>query len=97
MSNRASNFRTVNKGRLIVFKASLYDINKPIETKDLNERPLDEIVPKQYHEFLLLLNKVLADRLPLDRPGIDQEVRLKHGETQHVDRYIQYREQSWLF
>jgi hypothetical protein len=64
MMNGASFFRTVKKGRLTVLQASLYDINKPIEAKDLKERPLEEIVPEQYHEFLPLFNKVLADRLP---------------------------------
>jgi hypothetical protein len=81
MLNRASFFRTVKKGRLTVFKASLSDINKAIEAQDLKERPLEEIVSKQYHEFLLLFNKVLADRLPPHCPVIDHDVRLKDGET----------------
>ena len=81
MLNGSSFFRTVKKGKLTIFKASLYDINKAIETKDLKERPLEEIVPKQYHEFLPLFSKVLADRLPPHRPGIDHEVGLKEGET----------------
>jgi len=64
MLNGSSFFRTVKKGKLKVFKASLYDINKAIEAKDLKERPLEEVVSEQYHEFLPLFNKVLADRLP---------------------------------
>jgi len=52
MLNGASFFRTVKKGKLAVFKATLYDINKAIEAKNLNEHPLKEIVPEQYHEFL---------------------------------------------
>lgn len=47
-----------------------------MEAKDLMEWPLEEVVPKQYHELLPLLNKVLADWLPPYRPGIDCEVRL---------------------
>jgi len=35
--NGASFFRTVKNGRLTVLKASLYDINKAIEAKDLKE------------------------------------------------------------
>jgi hypothetical protein len=81
MLNGASFFRAVKKGRLTVLKASLYDVNKAIEAKALNERPFEEIVPEQSHEFLPLFNKVLADRLPPHRPGIDNEVRLKDGET----------------
>jgi hypothetical protein len=71
MLNRASFFRTVKKGKLTIFKASQYDINKAIEAKDLKEKPLEELISKQYHEFLLLFNQVLADRLPPHRPGID--------------------------
>jgi len=81
MLNRSSFFRAVKTGKLKMFKASHYDINQAIEAKDLGERPLEEIVPKQYHEFLVLFNKVFADRLPPHRPGIDHEVRLKDGET----------------
>jgi len=32
----------------MTFKASLYDINKAIEVKDLKERPLGKIIPEQY-------------------------------------------------
>jgi len=70
MLNGASFFMTVKKGKVTVFKASLYDINKAMEAKDLNERPLEELVLKQYHEFLPLYNKVFADRLPPHQPGI---------------------------
>jgi hypothetical protein len=81
MVNGASFFPTVKKGILTVFRASLYDINIAIHAKDWKEHPLEEIVPEQYHEFLPLFNKVLADRLPPHRQGIDHEVRLKDGET----------------
>jgi len=46
MLKGASFFRTVKKGKLTIFKASLYDINKAIEPKDLKERPLEEVVPE---------------------------------------------------
>jgi len=49
----------------MVFKASLYDIEKAIEVKDLKELPLEEVFPEQYRKFLLFFNKVLADRLTL--------------------------------
>jgi hypothetical protein len=81
MLNGASFFRTVKCGKLTIFKGSLYDINKAIEVKELKEKLVEEVIPKQYHEFLLLFNKVLADRLPPHQPNIDHEVRLKEGET----------------
>jgi hypothetical protein len=81
MPNGTLFFRTVKKGGFRMFKASLYNINKAIEAKDLKECPLEEIVPEQYDEFLPLFNKVLADWLPSHGPGIDHEVCLKDGET----------------
>jgi hypothetical protein len=81
MLNGASFFRIVKRGKLTIFKASLYDINKAIEAKDLKETPLEEVIPKQYHEFLPLFSKVLANRLPPHRPNIDHEVPLREGET----------------
>jgi hypothetical protein len=77
MLNGASFFRTVIQGKFTIFKDSLYDINKAIEAKDIKEKPLEEVIPKQYHEFLPLFFKVLADNLPLHRPNIDHEVQLK--------------------
>jgi hypothetical protein len=74
MLNGSSFFQTVKIGRLMVFKASLYDINKAIEAKNLKECPLEEIVPERYHEFHPLFNKVPVDRLPSHRPEIDHEV-----------------------
>jgi len=74
-------FPRSKKRKLTIFKASSYDINNAIEAKDLRERSLEEIVPKQYHEFLPLYSKVLADRLPLHRPGINHELRLRDGGT----------------
>jgi hypothetical protein len=68
---------TVTPRRLTIFKASLYNLNKPIEAKDLKECTLDDIVPEQYREFLPLFSMILADRLPPHWPGIDHDVRLK--------------------
>jgi len=73
---------TFKKGPLTIFNASLYDINWAIEAKDLQERPLEEIFPKEYHEFLRLFNKVLVDRLPPHCPAIDHEVHLNEVEMQ---------------
>jgi hypothetical protein len=80
MLNGPSFFRTVEKGILRVFKASLHDINKAIAAKDRRECPLVEIVPEQYHEFLPLFSTALAHRLSLYQPGIDHELPLKEGE-----------------
>jgi hypothetical protein len=74
MLNGASFFRTVKRGRFAVCRASLYDIHKAIEAKDLQEQPLEEVIPKQYHEVLPVFSKVLGDKLRPHRPNIDHEV-----------------------
>jgi len=81
MLNGSSFFQTVKKGTLQVFMASLYDVDKAIEEKDLKEQPWEEIIPEQYHEFLPLFSKFLAVWLPPHQPGIDHEVWLKEDET----------------
>jgi len=81
MLNGALFLRTLKKGRLTVCKASLDDINKAIDIMDLKERPWEEIVPEQYHEFLPVLLMTLADRIPWHRLGIYHEALLREGET----------------
>jgi len=81
MLKGASFFRIVKRGNLTIFKASLSDTNKASEAKDIQERPLEEVIPNQYHALLPMFSMVLADRLPPHRPNVDHEVRLKEGET----------------
>jgi hypothetical protein len=81
MRNGTLFFRTVQRGKLKIFKPSLYDIDKAIKMKDVKEKPLEEVIPQEYHEFLPLFSKVLADRLPPHRSNIDHEVCLWEGET----------------
>jgi hypothetical protein len=42
---------------LKVYALTLYEINKPLGIKDLQENPLEEVIPKEYHEFLPLFCK----------------------------------------
>jgi len=81
MRNGALFFHIVKIGKLTLFQASLYDISNAIMAKNLKEHYLEEILPEQYHEFLPLCSKVLADRLPPNQHGIKHEVRLNEGET----------------
>ena len=73
--------RRVKKGKIMESIASLYKIDEAIEANDLEERHLEEIVPKQYHESLRWCNMVSADCLTPHRPGIDYEVCLREAET----------------
>jgi hypothetical protein len=102
MLNGASLFPLLKGGNQIIFKALLYDINEAIEAKDLKELPLEEVIPKQYHEFLQLFNHVLADWSPSHRPNIDHEVLLKEGKTpscgslSKMSREVQVVIKEWL-
>jgi hypothetical protein len=69
------------KGKFMILKASLYDINKDIEANDLKECPLEEIVSEQYLEFLPLFSTISVNWLPPHRPGMKHEVRLTERET----------------
>jgi hypothetical protein len=57
----ASSFmRQIKKEKLKVYAVTLYEINKALGIKDLQEKPLEEVIPKEYHEFLPLFSKVIA-------------------------------------
>jgi len=81
ISTKSLFFQTGKKGKLKVFKASLYDIDKAIDAENLKERPLGVIVTIQYLQLLPTFNKVLANRLPPHRPGIARDVCLKFSKT----------------
>jgi hypothetical protein len=74
-------FWTVKQGKLPSLKSLGCDISTAVEPEDPKEHPVEEIIPQQYHEFLLLVSQVLADQLLPDRPGIDYKLRLMQAET----------------
>ena len=57
--------RRIKRYKLKVYAVTLYEINKAFGLKDLQEKPLEEVIPKEYHEYLQLFNKVIAEQLPL--------------------------------
>jgi predicted aspartyl protease len=72
--------RRIKKEKLKVYAVTLYEINKALGIKDLQEKPLEEVIPKEYHEFLLLFSKVIAETLPPHRP-YDHKIKLQEGFT----------------
>jgi cyclopropane fatty-acyl-phospholipid synthase-like methyltransferase len=50
---------------VIVYAVTLYKINKALDIKDLQEKLLEQLIPKKYHDFLPPFDKVIAERLPL--------------------------------
>jgi hypothetical protein len=72
--------RPNKKEKLKVYVVTLYEINKALEIKDLQEKPLEKLIPKEYHEFLPLFHKVIAERLPPLKP-YDHKITLQNGFT----------------
>jgi hypothetical protein len=72
--------RRIKKERLKVYAITLYKINKALGIKDLQEKPLEEVILKEYHEFLLLFSKVMAETLPPHRP-YNHKIKLQEGFT----------------
>jgi hypothetical protein len=60
--------KRVKKERLKVYAVTLYEINKALGIKDLQEKSLEEFIPKEFHEFLPLFSKVIAETLLPHRP-----------------------------
>jgi transposase InsO family protein len=65
-------------GQLQLFSLSLYEINKALERKAIDEGDLRSLVPQQYHEFLPLFSETVANRLPPHRP-YDHRIPFKEG------------------
>jgi hypothetical protein len=58
-----------------IFAASIADIDKMLQPKAVvNPR---EKLPAEYHEYLDAFSRVLAERLPPHRPGIDHKITLE--------------------
>jgi len=64
MPKQSSTFGIVKNGKSTIFQASLYDINNAIKVQNLKERPLEDIVAKQYHEFFMQIRMVITDQIP---------------------------------
>jgi hypothetical protein len=44
-----------------LYAVTLYEINKALEVKMLKEQLLEQLIPKEYHEFLPLFDKVITE------------------------------------
>jgi hypothetical protein len=60
----ATFIRRNKKKKLKVYMVTLYEINKALEIKDFQEKLQEQLIPKEYHEFLPLFNKVISEKLP---------------------------------
>jgi hypothetical protein len=67
--------RRIKKEKLNVYAMTLYEINQALGIQDLQEKPLEEVIPKEYHEFLPLFSKVIPEILPPHRP-YDHKIQL---------------------
>jgi hypothetical protein len=72
--------RRNNKEKLKVYVVTLYEIKKSLEIKNLQKKPLEQQIPQEYHEFLPLFDKVIAERLSPHRP-YNHKITLQEGFT----------------
>ena len=72
--------RKIRRKKLKVYAITLYKINKALGVKNLPEKSLEEVIPKEYHEFLPLFSKVIAETLPPHQP-YDHKIKLQEGFT----------------
>ena len=70
--------RRIERHKLKVYVVTLYEINTAFGLKDLQDKPFEEVIPREYHEFLPLFNKVRAEQLPLYCP-YDHKIVLQKG------------------
>jgi hypothetical protein len=54
-------------GRVHIFSLSLYELNKALDWKTIESGDLASMVPAEFHEFLPLFDKIVADRIPPHR------------------------------
>jgi hypothetical protein len=60
---------------ITIFAASIADIDKMLKPK-VTINP-EEKLPKEHHRYLKLFSRILAERLPAHRPGIDHKITLE--------------------
>jgi hypothetical protein len=72
--------RRIKIENLKVYTVTLYKINKALGIKDRPGKPLEEVIPKEYHEFLPLFSKVVVETLPLYRP-YSHKIKSQDGFT----------------
>jgi hypothetical protein len=71
--------RQAKHNRLQIHAISLYEINKALDqNKETNN--ISDIIPPEYHKFLLLFSEVEANKLPPHHP-YDHRIPLKEGFT----------------
>jgi len=88
MIARSTFIRTVKKGVIAAFKTTLFELDRALhnyENKDNNkpateENRIKELVPEDYHKFLPLFKKAVAEVLPPHRP-YDHKIPLREEFT----------------
>jgi hypothetical protein len=72
--------RRVKKERFKVYAVMLYKINKALGIKNVQKKSLEEVIPKEYHEFLPLFSKIITETPPPHRL-YDHKIKLQDGFT----------------
>jgi hypothetical protein len=72
--------RKIKTQKLKIYTITLYEINKALAIQGLQENPLEEVIPKNYHESLPLFSKVVMEILPPHQP-YNHKIKLQDNFT----------------
>ena len=78
MVGAASFVRSAKREKLQILSTSLYELNRSLDRKTIEEGKLEELIPEEYHNFLPLFSEIVARELPPHRP-YDHSIPLKNG------------------
>jgi hypothetical protein len=77
-SSRKEDYTNLSTNHLYIFAALLADINKALDKLNQKDKAVNawELLPIQYHEFLLVFDLEKANELLLYYPGLDYKINI---------------------
>ena len=78
MIGTASFVLSAKREKLQILSTSLYELNRSLDRKTIEEGKLEELIPEEYHDFLHMFSEIAALELPTHQP-YDHSMPLKDG------------------
>ena len=74
----ASFLRSAKREKLQILSTSLYELNRSLDSRKIEEGKLEDLYPEVYHDFCPMFSEIATQELPLHRP-YDHSIPLKDG------------------
>ena len=74
----ASFMRPAKRKKLQILSTTLYELNRSLDRKTIEEDKLEELIHEEYHDFLHMFSEIAAQQLPPHRP-YNHSIPLKDG------------------